>query len=87
MVSRRGRRNGLFSRFIGNPLHQVFGFGKNSVGAVTNTVKGVVGKGVNGLNTVARSVTRRADKIVSGVVSGKSRRNRRGRRNTRKSRR
>jgi hypothetical protein len=66
--------------------------GNESVGAVANTGKGVVGQGFRGLNKIGRSVTGHANQAVSNVFSRKNRRNgvtrknRKNRKNTRRNR-
>jgi hypothetical protein len=77
---------GLFRRAYG-PIDHLFQAGRESVGAVTNTAKGVIGVTFNGVNKVGRSVTGHANMAVSGLLTGKSRKNRKGgKRNTRKNR-
>jgi hypothetical protein len=52
--------------------------GKESVGAVTNTAKGVVGEGIGGLDKIGRSVTGHANMAVRNIFSRKNRKNRKG---------
>jgi hypothetical protein len=62
--------------------------GNESVGAVANTGKGVVGQGFRGINRIGRSVTGHANQAVHNLLSRKNRRNtRRNRKNTRRNRR
>lgn len=72
--TRRGLRvfSGLFS-----PISHILRAGKKSVGAVTNAAKGVVGKGLNGVERLGRGVTSEMNAAVGNL----------GRRLTRKSRR
>jgi len=74
----RGTRRGLhvFSGLF-SPISHILRAGKKSVGAVTNAAKGVVGKGLNGVNRIGRSVTGEMNSAVGNL----------GRRFTRKSRR
>ena len=86
MVRRGSRKSlGIFSRLY-SPISHLLAAGKESVGAVTNTAKGVVGEGIGGLDKIGRSVTRHANMAVKDVLSRK-RRNGTKRRATRKSRR
>lgn len=98
----RNSRKGLFSRLY-SPVGHLFMAGKESVGAVTNTAKGVVGEGLGGLDKIGRSVTGHANMAVRDLIKGRksrknrkggasrrnavSRKNRKNRRNTRKNRR
>jgi len=85
-MARGTTRKGLFSRLY-SPVGHLFLAGKESVGAVTNTAKGVIGATFNGVNKVGRSVTGHANMAVSSLLTGKSRKNRKGgKRNTRKNR-
>lgn len=87
-MARRGstrRSRGLFSRLY-SPVGHLLSAGKESVGAVTNTAKGVVGEGVGGLDKIGRSVTKHANQAVKDVFSRKGGK-RRGTRKSRKSRR
>lgn len=78
----RASRKGIFSRLY-SPVGHLFMAGEESVGAVTNTAKGVVGQGLRGLNKIGRSVTGHANMAVRDLL--KSRKNRKGgKRNTRK---
>lgn len=89
-MARRGTRKsrGIFSRLY-SPVGHLFAAGKESVGAVTNTAKGVVGEGIHGLDKIGRSVTTHANMAVKNVFTrkgGKRRNNRKSRRNTRRRR-
>ena len=90
--STRRSGNGLFTRLY-SPIGHLLAASKNSVGAVTNTAKGVVGTGLNGVNRVGRAVTGHANQSVRNLVGrknrkgGKSRKNRKNRRSTRRNRR
>lgn len=81
----RNSRKGIFSRLY-SPVGHLFLAGKESVGAVTNTAKGVVGTGITGLDRIGRSVTGHANMAVHDLLKArKSRKNRKGgKRNTRK---
>jgi hypothetical protein len=49
----------------------------NTVGAVANTAKGVVGVGARGVNRIGRSITGHFNAAVGDLIKGrKSRRNR-----------
>lgn len=96
-MARRGTRRsgGIFSR-IYSPVGHLFAAGKESVGAVTNTAKGVVGEGIKGLDKIGRSVSSHANMAVKNVFTRKggkrrgrgsgSRKSRKSRRNTRRRR-
>jgi hypothetical protein len=71
--TRRGGK-GLFTRLY-SPIGHLFLAGKESVGAVTNTAKGVVGEGIGGLDKIGRSVTGHANMAVRNVFSRKNRKN------------
>jgi len=80
--STRSRR-GLFTRLY-SPIGHLLMAGNESVGAVANTGKGVVGQGFRGLNKIGRSFTGHANQAVHNVFSRKNRRNtRRNRKNRR----
>ena len=74
--SRKSRSQGIFDRFLYGPVHQVLGAAENVVAAGTNTGRNVVRTGLRGVNRVGKSVTVRANSLVRGVLTGKSRRNR-----------
>lgn len=86
--TRRGGK-GLFTRLY-SPIGHLFMASKESVGAVTNTAKGVAGQGLSGLNKIGRSVTGHANQAVRNVFSRKNRKeggaSRKNRKNTRKDR-
>ena len=87
-MARRGTRRssrGIFSRLY-SPIGHLLSAGKESVGAVTNTAKGVVGQGVHGLDKIGRSVTKHANMAVKDVFTRRGGK-RRGSRKSRKSRR
>lgn len=94
--TRRGLRvfSGLFS-----PISHILRAGKKSVGAVTNAAKGVVGKGINGVERLGRGVTSEMNAAVGNLgrrftrkggrranrkASRKNRKNRKGTRRNRK---
>ena len=81
----RNSRRGIFSRLY-SPVGHLIMAGKESVGAVTNTAKGVVGQGLTGLDKIGKSVTGHANMAVHDLLKArKSRKNRKGgKRNTRK---
>lgn len=88
-MARRGTRRskGIFSRLY-SPIGHLLAAGKESVGAVTNTAKGVVGEGIHGLDKIGRSVTKHANMAVKDVFTRKGgKRKARGTRKSRKSRR
>ena len=89
-MARRGTRRsrGIFSRLY-SPIGHLLSAGKESVGAVTNTAKGVVGEGVHGLDKIGRSVTKHANMAVKDVFTrkgGKRKGSRKSKRNTRRRR-
>ena len=76
----------IFSTLF-SPISHVLRAGKKSVGAVTNAAKGIVGKGLNGVNRVGRGITSEMNATVKGLSKGLTRKNRRGgKRNTRRNR-
>jgi len=79
--TRRGLRvfSGLFS-----PISHILRAGKKSVGAVTNAAKGVVGKGLNGVERLGRGVTSEMNAAVGNLGRRFTRKG--GRRNSRKNR-
>lgn len=89
--TRRGLRvfSGLFS-----PISHILRAGKKSVGAVTNAAKGVVGKGINGVERLGRGVTSEMNAAVGNLgrrftrKGGRraSRKNRKNRKSTRRNR-
>ena len=83
--TRRSRSTGLFSKIYG-PVSGVIGAVNDIFGTTTNTAKGIVRKGLRGINRVGRSVTSRTNKIVRNLVSRKNRKSRKSRksRNNRK---
>ena len=90
-MARRGTRRssrGIFSRLY-SPVGHLLSAGKESVGAVTNTAKGVVGEGVHGLDKIGRSVTKHANMAVKDVFTRKRKGGgkRKGSRKSRKSKR
>lgn len=89
-MARRGTRRsgrGIFSRLY-SPIGHLLSAGKESVGAVTNTAKGVVGEGIHGLDKIGRSVSKHANMAVKDVFTRKGgKRKARGTRKSRKSRR
>ena len=92
-MARRGTRGtrrsrGIFSRLY-SPIGHLLNASKESVGAVTNTAKGVVGEGIGGLDKIGRSVTGHANQAVKNVFTrkgGKRRATRKGSKKTRKGR-
>jgi hypothetical protein len=85
--TRKSRNFGLFSRLY-SPVGHLLAAGKESVGAVANTAKGVVGEGITGLDKIGRSVSGHANMAVRDLLKRKSRKGgkRKGSRKTRKSR-
>jgi hypothetical protein len=79
--TRRGFRvfSGLFS-----PIAHILRAGKKSVGAVTNAAKGVVGKGINGVERLGRGVTGEMNAAVGNLGRRLTRKNRRATRRNRK---
>ena len=61
--------------------------GNESVGAVANTGKGVLGQGFRGVNKIGRSVTGHANQAVRNLLSRKNRKNGYTTRTNRKNRR
>jgi hypothetical protein len=86
MVRRTRKATGLFRR-LWSPFGHALMAGTESVGAVTNTAKGVVGVGAKGVNRVGKSITGHFNAAVSDLVRRKSRKAQAGgkRRKSRKS--
>jgi len=91
MVRRTRKATGLFRR-LWSPFGHALMAGTESVGAVTNTAKGVVGVGAKGVNRVGKSITGHFNAAVSDLVrrraqaGGKTRKGRKGRKSTRRGR-
>lgn len=82
-MARRGtRKSGIFRRLYSPVKHAIMA-GKNSIGAVTNTAKGVACTGLSGLDRIGTSVTSHANMAVSDLL-GKRKTRRGGRKGTRK---
>jgi lipoate-protein ligase A len=73
--TRKGKR-GLI-RYFYNPVSQALGALKNSTSAATNTVKKVVRNSINGVNTVGRKVSGRANAAIKGLIPKRFTRRRR----------
>jgi hypothetical protein len=89
MVKKGTRRSRIFSTLY-SPISHLLRAGKKSVGSVTNAAKGVVGKGLNGVNGIGRAVTGEMNEAVHGLKRGftsKGGRRRTNRKTCRKSRR
>lgn len=72
------------------PVSHLFKAGKKSFGKVTNAAKGVVGKGLNGIDGVGRSIAGEMNEAVRGLSRSFTRKGGRRtnmRKNTRKNRR
>ncbi len=88
--TRKNRRHsGLFGR-LWSPFSHALMAGEESVGAVTNTAKGVVKEGARGVNRIGKSLTGHFNAAVTDLIKRrKSRKNRgnmtrKNRRNTRR---
>ena len=69
----RGRRGfSLFSRLY-SPVSHALSAGKESLNAVANTAKGLVGTSVKGVDKVGHSVTTHFNAAVRDLVKRKSR--------------
>ncbi len=77
-MSRKTRRGTRIFSALYSPISHFLKAGKKSVGSVTNAAKGIVGKGINGVNGVGRAVTGEMNEAVSGLKRGFSRKARRG---------
>ena len=75
MARSASRKSGLFSRLWSVPRHGILA-ADQSVGAVTNTAKGVVGSTLRGLNRIGSSVSGHANQAVRNLISRKNRKNR-----------
>ena len=84
MARSASRKSGLFSRLWSVPRHGILA-ADQSVGAVTNTAKGVVGTTLRGLNRIGSSVSGHANQAVRNLISRKNRKNRKGTRKNRRS--
>lgn len=76
MARNSTRRRGVFRRLY-SPISHALMAGKNTIGAVTNTAKGVACEGISGLDKVGRSVTSHANMAVHNLVGPSRRRSRR----------
>lgn len=81
--STRRSSKGIFSRLY-SPIGHLLSASKESVGAVANTAKGVVGQGLTGLNTIGKSVTTHANGTVRDLLAKRKGGRRSTRRSTRK---
>jgi hypothetical protein len=73
---RHGRSSGLLSR-LWSPFGHATMAASNTVGAVANTAKGVVGVGARGVNRIGRSITGHFNHAVTDLIKGRrSRKNR-----------
>jgi hypothetical protein len=87
MVRKGTRKAQIFSTLY-SPISHLLRAGKKSVGSVTNAAKGVVGKGLNGVDGIGRAVTGEMNEAVHGLKRGFTRKGgRRNRKTTRKNRR
>jgi len=85
-MARGTRRSGVFSGLF-SPISHILRAGKKSIGAVTNAAKGVVGKGINGVERLGRGVTSEMNAAVGNLGRRFTRKSRKGgRRNTRRNR-
>jgi len=73
--TRKGKR-GLVG-YLYNPVSQALGAFKNTASATTNTVKKVIRNSINGVNTVGRKVSGRANAAIRGLVPRRFTRRRR----------
>lgn len=74
--SYRGGRRGIFGTLY-SPVSHLLGAAGNATGAVTNTTRNVVRRGLGGVNKVGRSVTGHANKAISNFGKGLGSRRRR----------
>jgi hypothetical protein len=82
-MARQTRKSTVFRR-VYSPLKHAIMASKETVGAVTNTAKGVACEGLSGLDKIGSSVTTHANMAVNDLLG--TRKSRRGRRVTRKRR-
>jgi len=73
-----GRKSGVFTR-LWSPFGHTVMAGSNTVGAVADTAKGVVGVGAKGVNRIGRSVTGHFNAAVHDLLRGVTRKGRKGR--------
>jgi hypothetical protein len=71
-----GGRRGIFGTLY-SPVSHLLGAAGNATGAVTNTTRNVVRRGLGGVNKVGRSVTGHANKAISNFGKGLGSRRRR----------
>jgi hypothetical protein len=89
-MARKGTRKSRIFSTLYSPLSHLLKAGRKSVGSVTNAAKGVVGKGLNGVNGIGRAVTSEMNEAVHSLKRGFSRKGGRRtnmRKSTRKNRR
>jgi hypothetical protein len=72
-MARKTRKTAVFRRLY-SPIKHAIMAGKESVGAVANTAKGVACEGLSGLNRVGSSVTTHANMAVNDLLGKRTRR-------------
>lgn len=86
-MARATRRNFRVFSGIFSPISHLLRAGKKSIGAVTNTAKGIVGKGINGVDRVGLNITGEMNAAVGNLGRRFTRKGgRRNRKNSRKNR-
>lgn len=86
-MARKGTRKSRIFSTLYSPISHLIRAGKKSIGSVTNAAKGVVGKGLNGVNGIGRAVTGEMNEAVHGLKRGFTRKGgRRNRKSTRRNR-
>ena len=87
-MARKGTRKSRIFSTLYSPISHLIRAGKKSIGSVTNAAKGVVGKGLNGVNGIGRALTgemNEAVHVLKRVFNSKGgRRNRKSTRRNRK---
>ena len=82
-MKRNTSRTNVFSR-IYSPVKHAIMASKESIGAVTNTAKGVTCTSLSGLDRIGSSVARHANMAVNDLMGKRTRKNRSMRKRTRK---
>jgi hypothetical protein len=73
------RKGGLFTK-VYSPVHEVLTLAGTAVGAVTNTTRNVLQRGIKGVNNIGSATTSGANRTIRGLVSRKRRATRRANR-------
>jgi hypothetical protein len=74
-MARNTRKTTVFRR-VYSPVKHAIMAGKNTIGAVTNTAKGVACEGLSGLDRIGSSVARHANMAVNDLLGRRTTRRR-----------